>query len=140
MSIPKDLQDMEYQEKENFIEFLNTSYEEFKTIPSNMFKEQTKTETVDTTKTTEESTFKTKVVKEEIKNEKGEVQQENIKVEVKEKEKINITIDDKDKAEVRKENDNALIRKNNYIVWILGAGLTGLVGFGLFYMFTKKKY
>jgi len=141
-TIPKELEELEYEEKHEFKIFLEKSYAEFKTLPAELFIEEFKTEKVNTKKVTEENAPKTQLIKEEIKTENEDIKQEKIKVEEKATEKINMhdITSDNCKAEVKKENKNALVRKNNYVAWILGSGITGLIGFGLFYMLSKKKY
>ena len=141
-TIPKELEELEYEEKPEFKIFLEKSYAEFKTLPAELFIEEFKTEKVNTKKVTEENAPKTQLIKEEIKTENEDIKQEKIKVQEKEAEKMNIinTTSDNGKAEVKKENKNALVRKNNFVAWIFGTGITGLIGFGLFYMLSKKKY
>lgn len=120
---------------------MNESFEEFKNFSPK--EEPSKESSYPTfSKSTQETTEKTKIIKEEINTKTGEVKKEKIEVEVKEKEKTNTTTDNK-KDTVSKENkeEKRLIRpRNNYLSWILGAGLTGLIGVSLFYMFSRKKY
>lgn len=140
---PKKLEDLNFSEKKEFMTFLDESYVEFINMPLDSFTNKEKTqETVQTTTTTtanetkEETTQKTEIIKEE------EIQKEKIETEVKEKEKINTSTS---KTEVKKNDvkeEKGLIRprNNSYLGWILGAGLTGLIGVGLFFMLSKKKY
>ena len=141
-TIPNELENLKYEEKAEFIRFLNESYAEFKSFSADSIKkEENKSEPINTTdtKVTEATTQKTKITKEEVNTNTGESKKEKIEVEVKEKEKIDlsstdINTEEKDKKELIKP------RNNNYMTWILGTGLTGLIGIGLLYMLSRKRY
>lgn len=133
--IPKELEELIYEEKEDFARFLNNSYEKFKSFSP---KKETQSEpSRDTgyptfTKSTEETNQKTKIVKEDIIKEKNENEV---------REKLNTTSDDK-KESVSKENENEnekglITPRSSSLMWFLGVGVS--IGL-LFYIFSRKKY
>ncbi len=143
-TVPKELENIKYEEKTEFLAFLDQSYAEFKNISLDLIKEEIKQEpvktTTTTTKTKEETTQKTKIVKEEeVKTDIGETKKEKIQVEEKEKIKTSTNKSEENKKDVQEEKGIIRHRMNSYLSWILGAGLTGMIGVGLFFMLSRRK-
>lgn len=123
--IPKDLQEIEYEDCVEFKIFLLAKFEEIKKIHSENSSLKTAKDNNETSKQ-QENFFETIKPKEETDNEKDGIQ-----------EKDNCNANNIAKVE---EKNNKIAKRNNYLSWILGTGLTGVFGIGLFYMFSKKKF
>jgi hypothetical protein len=130
MIITQELEELEYEEKENFILFLKKQYEEFKNDSINQIKNNEKEANLKDESFTKNLSSNDHAKKDEKKADQGETKTSNNKDE---ETKNNLTDNNK--------NKNALILpRKNYLNWILGAGITGLIGIGFFFIFSKKKY
>ena len=132
--IPQQLEELEYENSEEFKKFLLEKFEEFKILPANYQSKDTKYNKENTAENKKNESFSKNTTKnEEINN--NAKSKEVIQVETK--------TNDETKTDITKEENknNEIIRpRKNYISWFFGAGLTGLLGIGLFFMFSKKKY
>ncbi len=141
-TVSKELENLKYEEKDEFIKFLNQKYADFKNIPPETIMDPAKSQPVNITppKSTEETTPKDKITKEEVKTNTGENNMgKNEAEEVKETNINNTSAGDNKKDE---KDTKGLVKpmNNSYLSWIIGAGVTGIIGVGLFFMFSRKKY
>lgn len=134
LSIPNNLENLEFPEKEEFLNFLKEKLEYFKNV-SILKQEESKSSDASFSKTTV-STGENK--KEQM--EKVNENETNEKVNAK-SENSSTKLETNSNTKTEKEAINGLNKpRKNYLSWVLGAGLTGLIGFGLFYMFSRKKH
>lgn len=139
--IPQEFEDLEYEEKENFILFIQEQYEEFKNLNDINTNNYENREILDNNNSSNNTSKNDETIKQTKISEKKEVETETKIINENEKNSIKINEENAFKKIEKEENKTPLIKpRKNYLSWILGAGITGLIGIGLFYMISKKKY